>query len=1103
MRGKPHRLASADVETPLGGVRVNKVDEWLEVIGLQQYSDVFSTNDIGYAELKDLTEDDFRSLGVSIGHMRKMLRAVKEMRPSVSPAERRQVTVLFADIVGFTQLSTTLDPEDLLDIVNEFQTKSSNLIEDYRGMVVKFVGDGLLAFFGWPVASERDPVNCVRAARKLIEMVQNDIDAKGNRLQLRVGVSTGLAVVGDLASNIPDVFGDVPNLAARLQTSAKPGTVLISEATHSLVNHVFACDPSGPLDVKGLGEITAWRVKAERDDQEQTRMSVLGDGLMRGREAEMRKLLSLWDESKKGSFQIGCIEGEAGLGKSRLASETISQFAATTRILRLFGSPDAGQTPMHLIKDFVLQIAGLSPKDGEAIRTKRMRQALKKAGLTTAEDLAVFAELCEVSFANEDVALTPERKRALLFSGIKTLLETVSQGQPTALLVEDLHWLDPNTLELVSNLGSLRADLPMLLLATSRPEMSPPWSEQSNCTVIKLKPLSPEDSAKILQDVLGGGNDVLGNVIRKIIDRADGIPLYLEELSRSVHMTIDSLAIPSSLQDSLMARLDRLGDAKEVALAASILGRDIEESLLTEILGRDPTSVRNALDQLVFEQVLIAAEPSNFSGQQYRFRHALLQEAAYDSQLMRRRREMHSQIADILVGWLNAGKNTTPETIAYHLKAASRSADASIYFRQAGLLALTTARYEEAEKLFNSALSELANSFDGEEGKTDDAKTLELEIKTELGSVLIAREGFAAKAVGSAFEDAERLGRELGPGPALVRALWGMWLYQLVSGNLDRALELSNELNALGDAFAELDGGGLLLEASWALGNTQFWVGDLDASIENLEKSLTYYSLDAHADHALLFGQDPFVAANCYIGYTQSLRGEHSASWAAQKAAVAHAKKLNHPFTTAWSLCFPAVISVFRGEAWGALKLSEAALNHTNNQMMPFWQTAMTIVHGWAIAKTGNAEAGVQEAQAGLDFYDAIGSRTVQPFFRGLVAETYSLGGKQKEALEMIQSAFSLANETGELVSEILLHKSAAQIFAVNNGQNKAVEHLKICVELSRNKGAHAVELDAAFELTQISGAEFDQTLKDALAHAPEPRKSRTGRKALAYFESA
>ena len=1011
------------------------------------------------------------------------------------------MTVLFADIVGFTNLSSGLDPEDLLDVINEFQARSVKLVEDYQGMVIKFVGDGFLAFFGWPTASERDPLNAVRAAKKLTTELGRQIKVDGHPIEIRVGIDTGLAVVGDLASNMPDVFGDVPNLAARLQGLAQPNGVLVSEATYNLVNRFYDCNATDPLSVKGLGDIVAWSIADERADTNQTNFRDVGRPPMQGRAAELGKLRATWGKASKGCFQIACIEGEAGLGKSRLTTEFMHQLGPDTDIYKVLGSPDAGQRPMRPMIELIEQLAGFSNKDSDARRAIKLDQLVTDAGLQGEISFNVLAELFDLAQKELVPNLTPESRLASLLGGLQKILEFKANQRPMLLLIEDLHWLDPTTFDFVTQLGSMNGDEFAMILATTRPERKAPWVDQENCFVQKLSPLSREDSAHILHDMLSGGNEVLGNVINQIIDRADGIPLYLEELSRSVHMTLDNLAIPASLQDSLMARLDRLGGAREVALGAAILGRDIRVGLLSELLGRDEKSIRNALNQLGIEQVLVAIDGDNAEGFQYRFRHALLLEAAYDNQLLRHRREMHSKVADILADWSQAGQSMNPETMAHHQSKAHRHSEATASLRQGGLVALGAARYEDAERLFKTALSEFAKAIDGD-AQTDESKTLELSIKAELGRVLIAREGFAAEAVGTAFGDAERIGRELGPGPAMVGALWGMWLFQLVSGGLPRAMELSTELNMLGEAGASLDDSGLFMEASWALGNTQFWCAELDASAVSLARSISLYDREKHADHAMLFGQDPFVAAQCYMAYTQSIRGEHSAASAAQKAAIAHANTLNHPFSTAWALCFPAVVSTFRGEAWGALRLSSAALDHTSNQVMPFWQTAMTIVHGWATARCGDVEAGLAECKAGLDIYAAIGSKTVQPFFRGLMADCYALAGQENEALAMLQSGLDLAEETGELISTVILHKMTAELGDgdIYDAETRQ-QHLIKSIELARKTGARSIELDAAYLLAKSTGDQHLDVLKAAISNAPEPRKTRNGRRALKLLE--
>ncbi len=1081
---------------------MTKVGEWLDGIGLSQYITIFDENDIGYGELTELTEDDLRNLGVSIGHMRRILSAARDLQKQSAPAERRQLTVLFADIVGFTKMSSDLDPEDLLDVVNSFQATCNSVIQEFRGTLVKFVGDGVLAFFGWPIASEPDAINCIRAAKKLTQVINAEIAVEGRGLQVRAGVATGLVVVGDLASNMPDVFGDVPNLAARLQSVAEPGSVVISDSTHQLVSGVFDCDQTNALEIKGLGKITAWKVGSELDGSGAARLSLpTGGNRMEGRDEELATLNGLWDAAMGGRFQMACIEGEAGLGKSRLATEFLYGVRKQADILTFFGSPDAGQTPLRPIVDLIERVAGFQRWDTPDKRVEKLENLIRTSELEAPGHISTFLDVCGLRKDEALTATTAERRRAMLFEGVKSLIESRAAKKPVVVLFEDLHWLDPTTLELSKYLAELQADRPILLLATTRPEQAAPWPDGKAFSNLRLAPLSKEHATLILQETLGGGNDVLANVIGQILRRADGIPLYLEELSRSVHLTIDNLEIPSTLQDSLMARLDRLGDVREIAQVASILGRDIDLDLLAEVLDQPIEQVRIGLEGLVVEQVLTKSLMSGDAEAQYRFRHALLQEAAYDSQLKRKRREAHATAADVLTKWEASGQSVPPENIAFHLSKSRRSAEAVPYYRKAGLIALGDAHYEDAQRLLENAQEELGKATEAAGETTEEVKTSALEMKTELGSVLIAREGFGAPAVGEAFADAERIGRELGPGPALARALWGNWLYNLVSGKLARALELSQELHGLGEAFASLDGSGLLTEASWALGNSQFWVGQLDDSAASLQKSIDLYDAEAHADHALIYGQDPLVAANCYAAYTQSCRGYHSRSWAAQKAAVAHARTTGHPFSIAWSLSFPALTATFRGEGWAAHRLSTAALQHTSEQMMPFWQTAMTMVHGWSRVRMGEIKGGLAEAEAGLAAYCSIGSKTVQPYFRGMVADCMVRAGRLEDAGNMIRSAFEVAHETGENLSLTWLHIAAAEhLQAQGASESQITDHLEAGLKLSRELGASAPEVNAAYALAKMHGKASAEVLRDVLARAPEPAGSRTGRRALALL---
>lgn len=1077
---------------------MHDVSSFLATLGLERYSELFDEHEIEYKDFVDLTAHDLIELNLPLGPRRKILQALKSVDDqAVSEAiERRQLTVVFVDIVGFTEMSHLLDPEELFEMIARYQSYCAEVIEDFGGQVAQYIGDGIVAFFGWPVTSETSTQNATRASLAIAAKA-GTLETSGQiPFSVRVGMDNGLVLIRKMTKGSADVFGTTVNLSARLQSVAGPGEVIVSQRVKNMIQRRFQCQPIGAVELKGFEEpVSAWRVEEENRSVVPATSDESPSPLI-GRERQIAALRSTWAEADDQNRRIVCIRGDPGLGKSRLASDFLKEVGEEARTFSFYGAPDARQTPLWPIRKFVSAAAGVDAGDSGPLQRKKLQDFFDLAGLDSEHQIAPVAELFGLGDAPATTGDTPERRKAALFDALLRLVQQQTEGAPAVVLFEDLHWFDPTSQEFVSFLANSSTKAPELFLVTARPypELAD-WINRLTPNCIDLETLSKSDAETVFLNQAGDTGQLDRESVLTLVARSDGVPLFIEELANSAKNTDLVSGIPDTLAESLMARLDKLGETKEIAQTAAVLDRDITENLLSVATGKPVDYIRVSISRLVEERVLV---PASANSGQYFFRHALLREAAYENQLLRVRQQTHSKLADILIRDEPEQAELRPERVANHLSQAKRHHEAMEFFRKAGVRALSQAHYLEAETLFRDALEQLTVS-----GNEAD-KVAEVGILTELGAALIAREGFGADNVGETFNTAERIGREVGPGPALVGALWGNWLYCLVSGDLKRANSLTVELNAFGEAALAAGDSNLLVEARFARGNTLYWQNDIAGSLAALNHAVELYDPVAHANHALLFGQDPLVATQCYLAYCNWAGGDHVASWQALKSANAQAKIIDHPFTTAWALCFPPMITSLRRETWAARRFATTAIDHTAKQMLPFWNSAMTIVRGWATAHQGDVEAGLAEAISGLDRYILTGSNTVQPYFRGLVAECLSLAGQFDPAQEMLDQAFAGARSSGEKISEnTLLIYSARLLRARGENPDEIVAPLQAAIDMARESGAVTIEIEAALQLYDIHpGQEAREILQEAVSRAPQPHKTREGRRARLILDS-
>ena len=854
----------------------------------------FRENDIDETVLPSLTHENLKELGVaSFGHRVKLLDAIAALRtdasgkpPSVDPAtassapstppedraERRQVTVMFSDLVGSTALSAGMDPEDLREVISAYQKCVAETVQRFGGFVAKYMGDGVLVYFGYPQAHEDDAERAVRAGLELVAAV---CGLKTHALlQTRIGIATGLVVVGDLigsgASQEQAIVGETPNLAARLQGIAEPNSVVIAENTRKLVGDLFELQDLGAQDLKGIaGSVRAWA--ALRPSSVQSRFDALhGGGLTElvGREEELELLLRRWSKAKAGEGQVVLLSGEPGIGKSRLTaalSERISTEPHTR--LRYFCSPQHTDSALYPIISQLERAAGFARDDSAQAKLDKLDAVLALAS-TSIRDATLLAEM--LSLPNDGrhpvLELTPQQRRQKTLEALTAQFEALSRSNPVLMLFEDLHWIDPTSLEALGRTVDELRTLEVLLIVTYRPEFEPPWIGRPYVTALSLNRLGEREIAAMI-DRVAGNKPLPANVRQDIIERTDGIPLFVEEMTKAVleadgeeaaHRTAaatpsPSVAVPSSLHASLMARLDRLGSAKEVAQVGAVIGREFSYTLIAAVAHKDEVELQAALDRLMGAGLLFRQGiPPHAT---YLFKHGLVQDAAYSTLLRERRRLLHRRIVEILETQFPETAESQPELIARHCTEAGLIEKAVAFWAKAGRRSMARSALVEAVAQLTRALDQIATL-----PSTPRLRREQIELQVATITPLMHVKGYAAPEVKAAtertrllIEQAEALGEPPENRLLLYSVLFGFWITNAVAFNGDAALALAGQFLEL----AEKQGASVpLLLGHGLMGFSLLVTGNFTQILRQTDQALALYDAAVHRPLAMLFGQD-------------------------------------------------------------------------------------------------------------------------------------------------------------------------------------------------------------------------------------------------------
>jgi class 3 adenylate cyclase/predicted ATPase len=1001
-------------------------------------------------------------------------------------AERRPLTIMFTDLVGSTEMSLRMDAEDLRDIIRGYQISCARVIERFGGFIARYMGDGIMSYFGYPQAHEDDAERAILAGLELVEAVRAldaDIGAeKGVRLEVRVGLASGLVVVGDLigegVSEERAVVGETPNLAARMQNLADANTVVIDPAAYRLAGDAFKTRDLGVKDVKGSPEpIHVWQVLEPHDTQSRfdsalkARLSPLI-----GRTDELNRLREQWKRASAGQGQVVLLSGDAGIGKSRLARTAYTRIADADALhIRYQCSPLYTNSAFHPFIEQIEHAAGIDRAEHPNLKFEKIQNFLRRFSQDTDENRALLARLLSISPEGRysELNLGPTQLKQRTISFLSEQLLTRPDTRPMLALFEDIHWADPSSLELLDGIVARLTDVPLMLICTHRTEHIGRWGDLDHVTAIELERLDAAQSAELVERLLEDAK-LPARLEREILDKADGVPLFVEELIRALSVGAGDdpsgsalardLVVPDTLQSSLMSRLDRMESAKSVAQIGAAIGREFRYKLLAAVASIVSTELDAALYSLQGESLVNrrGVPPDSL----YTFQHGLLRDAAYQSLLRRKRQEIHGRIAAALEHELKSYWESNPEILAHHLTEANETEKAIDYWEAAARKAARGSANIEAERHFQRAV-ELVHSLPASTARTQQ----ELRLLTGMGAVLINNHGPGTPSVTDLYRRCHTLCEEIGRGDGLdtsedqFATLWGLWR---TCESLKVAMNLVDQMRALGEKEKRPD---LIMQAHHSGWATLFNLGELTACLDSIAVGESLYDAHAHRDHASLYGgHDPQVCAHGIGAVALCLRGFPDQASNRIERAIDFARKLGHPGSLAHALDFAATFDRMCDHPDRTLERAEALVACGVQHEFADYEVRGRTFRGWALARLGSGDEGLAELRASMLAHRETGTSEDFSFFLEMLAEVYGLVGQPREGLTAIDEALqdALRNEATFWSSATKRRQALLMVQCDADRVADAVACLREAVSIAREQQAHLLELQATLDLARL-----------------------------------
>jgi|SRR5271166_964081 len=990
-----------------------------------------------------------------------MTRATSAETPVNAAAERRQLTVMFCDLVGSTALAARLDPEDMRGIIAAYQKCCATLVAGHGGFVAKYMGDGVLAYFGYPQAHEHDAERAVRSGLAIVEAAPKLQTSAGAPLHVRVGIATGIVVVGDLMgsgeSQERGVVGDTPNLAARLQGIAQPDNVVIAEGTRKLLGDLFELHRLDPQDLKGIpGSTRAYA--ALRESLQESRFEALHAGgltALVGREEECDLLLRRWARARTGEGQVVLLSGEPGIGKSRLAVALLERVAGEPHArMRYFCSPQHADSPLYPIIAHMERLAGLAREDDLKTRLDKL-DALLATSTTPREDAALFAEM--LSLANDGrypaLELAPQQRRQKTLEALISQIEAISRQSPVLMIFEDAHWADPSSLEVFGRLVDKIDSLRVLLFVTFRPEFPAPWVGRPHVTALTINRLARREVIALI-DRVAGNTELAANIRQQIVERADGVPLFVEEMTKAVleaegedaaaravaAIPSPALAVPASLHAPLMARLDRLGPAKAVAQIGATIGREFSHALLAVVAHVPEPELATALDRLTQSGLLSRqGAPSHAT---YLFKHALVQDAAYGKLLREPRRALHARIAEVLESQFAEIAASKPELLARHCTEAGLIEKAAGLWGKAGQRSAASSALVEAATQLTRALEQIATL-----PSTPALRREQIKFQVGLANVQMPTKGYAAPETKASLEQArvfieraEALGEPLEDRLVLFSVLYGFWIANVVEFNGLALRELAAEFLAV----AEKERAAIpLMIGHRLMGTSLLLTGDVAEGRTNLDRAIALYDPVEHRSLATRFATELGATILSWRAWALWFLGYPDAARADADRALRDAREFGHAPTLMNTLTITSRTRVYCGNYAAAKAQRDELVALADEKSALFWKAQGMMTEGCVFALTGQASDAVASITSSIAAYWSTGSTLFTPFLSSCWAKAYADLGQFEDAWRRIGEAMTTAETTGETWCEAEIYRTAGAWRRWGAGARRARRRLR------------------------------------------------------------
>jgi class 3 adenylate cyclase/tetratricopeptide (TPR) repeat protein len=1074
---------------------VRTIAEWLASLGLSEYAQRFAENYIDASVLPDLTDQDLAELGVPLGHRRKMLRAIAELDGATlepdeaaselvrrDEAERRQLTVMFCGLVGSTDPSARLDPEDMWGVIASYHDCVAEVVGRHNGMIARYMDDGVLAYFGYPRAHEDDAEQAVRAALTLVDAVTNLQTKVGAPLQVHIGIATGTVVVSELLIDETPaeqaVVGETPNLAARLQTLAEPGTVLICPQTRRLIEGHFDYRDLGPRALKGWTEpVAIWQVlgptgvASRFEAMHKTKLPPLF-----GREEEIELLLRRWRHATQGEGRVVLLTGEPGIGKSHIALALGERLQSEPHIaLRYFCSAHHTNSALFPFIGQLERAARFERKDSPTEKLSKL-DALVAQSTADPEHVAVLANLLALPAGDRYQLheLSPQKRKEKTFAALLAQLDGLAARQPVFMIFEDIHWIDPTSLELLGAIVEHVPQVRVLLLITTRSEFTPPWPSYPHTTTIPLTRLGRREGAALVERVTSG-KKLPKEVMDEILARTDGVPLFIEELTKTVlesgllqerdgqyvlERPLPPLAIPTTLHASLMARLDRLAPVREVAQIGAVAGREFHYELLHAVAGMPRERLEDALGQLVRSELIFRRGESPHAV--YIFKHTLVRDAAYASLLKSRRAHLHAAIANALEQQFAEIAQTQPETLAHHLTEAGLIEKAIRYWLQAGKSAAQRSANLEAIAHLQRGI-ELTDRLPAE-GRDRS----ELDFQLVLGPCLIATHGPAASTAVATFARARELCEQLEEPPEYLQVMFWQATVRVVRGELPEALEAIAGLPSAAEAHGNRPA---LINGIRGRGMILLFMGRIVEAREALERAIELFNASEEADKmgARAAGQDAGVSTLVLMAWVFWILGQVDAAVARMSAALERADAVQHAHTHAYAWYYASVLCALRGDPTIAKGYAERCLTISEQHGFRQWLGLARAIRDICAAVLDDSAGRLDEVKTALDEYQRAGYQLGLTAQLVLLCPVFLLRNEPEAALELIDHGLWIVNHNSERFFEAELYRLKARALLMRGAPDAEAESLlDQALQTARSQQARSLELRAATDIARL-----------------------------------